>query len=67
MAVRAAVDAWAVQDAGRSDAILEMHREVVRDYPSAAAEPGPLLLPERSDAVKPCWAPQPQDAWRKAA
>jgi hypothetical protein len=47
MGVQAAVDASAAQDAGRSAAILEMHQEVVRGYPSAAAEPGPLLLPER--------------------
>jgi hypothetical protein len=47
MAVRAAADASVAPDAGRSAAILEMHQEVVRDYPSATAEPGRRLLPER--------------------
>jgi hypothetical protein len=68
MAVRVAVDASAAQDAGRSAAILEMHQEVVRDYPSAATEPERLLLPARQDVLELCWvSPQPQDEWQKAA
>jgi hypothetical protein len=67
MAVRAAVDASVAPDAGRSAAILEMHQEVVRDYPSAAAEPERLLLPARQDVLKSCWEPQPRAAGHKAA
>jgi hypothetical protein len=67
MAVRVAVDASAAQDAGRWVAILEMHQEEVRDYPSATAEPGRLLLPARQDVLESCWVPQPRDEWQKAA
>jgi len=30
------------------------------------AEPERLILPERRDALEPCLAQRPRDAWRKA-
>jgi hypothetical protein len=72
---RAAVDAWAALDAGRSNAFLERRQEAVRDSPwasdrdfhSAMAEPERLLWLARRDVRQSRQVQRLRDAWQKAA